>query len=54
MHLGLVPVIFQSFYCNYSDYKIDTFLRQTMHAFDTVNRHLRITLCSEKYLKMEV
>lgn len=47
-HLVLVPTIFQSFYSNYTLYKIDTFLRQTMDTFDTVDGHLRITLCSEK------
>ena len=47
----LVPVVLQSFYCNYTLCKTYTFLRRTMDTFETVNGQLGGVLCSEKHLK---
>ena len=34
------PAVFQSFYCDYTLYETDTFLRRTKDVFETVNRQL--------------
>ena len=35
-------------------YKTDTSLRRTTDTIETINKHLRSALCSEKYLKTEI
>ena len=54
-HLVLVPIVFQSFYCNSSLYKTDNPLRQTTDTnFEIVNRPLGRAMCGEKSLKTEM
>ena len=51
---GVGPCHFSVIFCNYTLYKTDTFLTQTMDTFEAVNRPLRSALCSEKYFKTEL
>lgn len=53
-HLVVVPAVLQSFYCNYTPYKMDTSLRWTTDTFETDNGHFWSALCNEKYLKTEM
>ena len=53
-HLEVVPAVWESFYCNYTPYKMDTSLRCTTDTFETVNGHFWSALCNKKYLKTEM